>query len=50
MAPSLDIRLTIRPRLVADGKIDNPQIQLGCAKKQIEIAKWIEVAKVRAIP
>src|SRR5688572_27243076 len=49
VAPAGDVRFSVGAGSVTDWQVQHPQIQLGRAKKQIEIAEWIEVAKVGAI-
>src|ERR1700736_3762740 len=47
--PAPDVGGSIRALQVADRKIDNLQVLLGRAKQQVEVAKRIEVAEVRAV-
>src|SRR5688572_26918443 len=49
VTPARDIGFAVGARAVTDRQVEHPQIQLGGAEKQIEIAEWIEVAEVRAV-
>ncbi len=39
MAPAPDLDLAIGARLIANGNIDDPQVQFGGAEEQIEVAE-----------
>src|SRR5581483_2129286 len=43
-----DLRLAVRARVVADGQVDDLQVQPRRAEQQVEVAERVEVAEVRA--
>ena len=48
VAEAADVRLPVRPRVVADGEVDDAKRKLPGAEEQIEVAERVEVAEVRA--
>ena len=48
MPPAADVRLAVRARLVADGEVDDPQVEPRGAEEQVEVAERVELAEVRA--
>src|SRR5919197_5178674 len=46
MAEPANVRRPVGPLTITNWNLDNLQILLGSAKKQIEVAKGIEVAKI----
>ena len=49
MQPALYIRSAVGSFLVSNGNITDFQVELIGSKQQVEVAKWIEVAKVASV-
>src|SRR5919108_989736 len=46
--PAADVRGSVRARLVADGQVDDLEVEPRCTEEQVEVAERVEVAEVRA--
>src|ERR1044071_4871355 len=49
VAPALDVGFAVGAGLVADGQVDDPQVELGRAEEEVEIAEGIKIPKVIAV-
>lgn len=49
MFPARDVGGSVGSFAVADGKIDNPAVEFGCAEDKVEIAEGVEIAKIGAV-
>jgi hypothetical protein len=49
MPPAGDIRRAVGPLTVADGQVDDLQVELGRTEDQVEVAERVEVSKVGAV-
>jgi len=49
VAPALDVGLAVGASAVMNRQIYNPQIELGGTENEIEIPKWIKLAKIAPV-
>lgn len=49
MLPAGDVGCTIGALAIADGEIDDLEVEFGGSEDQVEIAEGIEIAKVGAV-
>jgi len=49
MTPSLNVRRSVSPGAITNGKINDLQSQLGRAKDQVIVAERIEIPEIRPV-
>ena len=49
MAPALNVCFAVRALAVADREVDDFEVQASGAEDEVEVAKGVEIAEVRAV-